>query len=239
MLRTLIIFLMVFILISCKSKDEVIVRDDNKDHNNQKYNNTCKIYSGDSTTREPITLQYFTDFCNSSSQFSVTYFKYVMDSTEEHPDAERKGLYISSRVLVDENRNYTSRILSEINDFDSVYDDWSNNQVFETNLPKNYLLNIYQIINTGSSYYFNASEYGGEQSLGIGIEFAFGHRNYITMSIYLPDNDPEPGFPQTAKTFCKGWDPGNPPPTELMPLINYLESVVIPEMRLHPYGSGG
>ena len=84
-----------------------------------------------------------------------------------------------------------------------------------------------------SDYYFNAEEYGGEESLNIAGEGAYGHKNYITFTIEEPMIIPFTH--STVKTLCKGWNPGDSPPAELMPLINYLETVVIPEMRNHPY----
>jgi hypothetical protein len=37
------------------------------------------------------------------------------------------------------------------------------------------------------------------------------------------------------KSLVKGWEPGDNPPDELMPVINYIETVILPIMREHPY----
>ncbi|MCD6217538.1 hypothetical protein J7L05_06730 [bacterium] len=184
--------------------------------------------------REPITQEYFDEFIESTLQFSLLRFEYSMSYDENNPNARKQVFQLKIPMDID-NSTYLirNRVLSDIINYKAYYKDRNLAQRFKCLFPSNTILPIFQTIQSQGDYYFNAGEYGGEESLDIALPRAFGHVNYITMTIQEPELEPFDIPPH--KTLCKGWDPGDDPPAELMPLIAYLESVIIPEMRQHPY----
>lgn len=184
--------------------------------------------------REPITEEYFDDFMESTLQFSLVWFEYCMSYDENNPNARNQAFHLDIPMEIDSITDLIrNRALSDINQYESFYKDRDINQRFNCILPPNIILPIFQTMQSQSDYYFNAEEYGGEEILDIALPRAFGHVNYITFTIQEPELEPFDIPPH--KTLCKGWDPGVDPPEELMPLIDYLEGVIIPEMRNHPY----
>jgi hypothetical protein len=184
--------------------------------------------------REPITQEYFDDFMESTLSFSQFRLTYFMSANEEHPDAREQFFTIHSPIKMD-NSTFAliNQILSEITMYESHYIDLDTDASYDYELSTNLVSPIFQIMQTQGVYYFNAEEFAGEPSRVIGIESSFGHINYISMT--FEETQLEAFDIPPHKTLCKGWDPGDDPPAELMPLIAYLESVIIPEMRQHPY----
>jgi len=184
--------------------------------------------------REPITQEYFDEFMESTLQFSIVYFEYCMSYDENNPNARKQVFRLNTPMEIDTSTNLIrNRVLSDIIHSEAYYKDRDLSQAFRCDLSNNQVLKILQTMQSQGDYYFNAEEYGGEESLDIAMPRAFGHVNYITMTIEEPQLEPFDIPPH--KTLCKGWDPGDDPPEELMPLINYLENVIFPEMRQHPY----
>ncbi len=186
--------------------------------------------------REPITQEYFVDFMESTLQFSLLRFEYSMSYDEDNPNARKQVFQLKIPMEIDNSTDLIrNRVLSEIIHYEAYYKDKDGDlaQRFKCLLPSNIILPIFQTMQSQGGYYFNAEEYGGEESLDIALPRAFGHVNYITMTIQEPELEPFDIPPH--KTLCKGWNPSEEPPEELMPLIYYLESVIIPEMHQHPY----
>ncbi len=156
-----------------------------------------------------------------------------MGSDPDHPDARRQYFRIHSPAELDiQNGIALGSLLSNIPNCAAYYDDLDSNDSFMLDLSDVLITPIFYLMQQ-DDYYFNAEEYGGEEMLDMAIEYSFGHWNYIALRIEPPDAPLFAIVP--VKTLCKGWDPGDDPPAELMPLINYLENVIIPEMHQHPY----
>jgi len=189
-------------------------------------------------TRIPITLDFFQNFLNSNQVFSWVQIIYRMGIDDEHLEARRVGVQISSPIVFSNTKteDWADRVLSEIDYYSSTYGEGDEPTRYECefDLGSNFVSPIYQFILDQHGYYFNPTEYQGNPSLEIAMEYEFGHECFVAMNIYPHDDIPR-RFPRPVRTFCKGWDPGSNPPPELMPLINYLETVIIPELRQHPY----
>ncbi len=184
--------------------------------------------------REPITEEYFDEFMVSTLQFSLVWLEYSMSYDEDNPNARKQSFRLTNPMEIDNSTDLIrNRVLSDIILYEAYYNDRDLSQAFRCNLSSSQALVIFQTMQSQGGYYFNAVEYGGEESLDIALPRAFGHVNYITMTIQEPELEPFDIPPH--KTLCKGWDPGDDPPAELVPLINYLENVIFPEMRQHPY----
>jgi hypothetical protein len=159
-----------------------------------------------------------------------------MGIDEEHMDVPYKGLAIDMQPDFTPNEeNFLSKVLSEIQQYDVSYTYYDYNsrtyQSFGCELPSNLIIPIFQLIQQ-EDYYFNGDEFNGAESREIAQDIMFGHINFISMHIQQPDQPC--GEQHVSKTFCKGWDPGDNPPQELMPVINYLENTIIPMLLEHP-----
>ena len=183
-------------------------------------------------TAEPLTAEYFQSFLASEIDFSMMYFDYNVGIDAEHLYEISEGLAINTHALYLDHVYFNNQNLNSIQDFYAFYgdNDWNS---FECDLDKTLVMPLFDLFLEQPEYFFNGDEYGGEESLKIGTGISFGNRNYVILEIYQPDKKiSETG---TAKAFCKGWDPGDDPPVELIPVLAYLENVILPEMRNHPY----
>lgn len=182
-------------------------------------------------THYPLTSDYLQGFMDSTIEFTQFYLIYDMNIDMNHHDIRKQRLTIMIRQNLEE-RTYLNMSLSNIESFYSYYTDKDIRQNFEYNIPENLITPILQMIQQQGDYYFNAEEYGGDESLEYYFGRQLGHVNHIALDIYPADRDIF--TPKSVKAFCKGWDPGADPPEELMPLIDYIENVILPEMRQHP-----
>ena len=194
----------------------------------------CVMKLKDPFDNYPITPAYFQDFLDSLEPFSSVFIVYYMAGSPDYPNDVRQVLKIDSLREVDqENEIIVNKTLSSISEYGSTYRDWDN-EIFYLfdELPASFVQPIYSILQEQEDYYFNAAEYDGEASIYIDSGLELSHKNMIELTIFFPDltfhSDLE------AYYINKGWDPGENPPEELMPLINYLETVIIPELRNHP-----
>ena len=182
----------------------------------------------------PITSEYFQDVLGSIEPFSLILIKYNTYGSPEYPDVVMQRLAVLSNLEPDfENEIFLDRTLSSIIQYDSYLHDWNNDVFYKFNeLPVILVQPIYNLIQLQEDYYFNAAEYEGEESLYIDSPLELGHKNMIELTIYFPNLT----FNSDLEVYYlnKGWDPGEDPPTELIPLIDYLETVIIPELRNHP-----
>lgn len=178
-------------------------------------------------TREPMTSEYFNNFLDSTESFSDIGFVYMLGYDPEFPNEPQKWIRISIDVKTGIDENYLlNQSLQEIEVFNGIYYDGIEWKSYKCSLSQENVMPIFHFIQGNADFYFNAVEYNGEESLDYALERSFGHEDYISMSIFQPD---QPAYETgTSKTFCKGWDPGDDPPEELLPLINYLEETIIP-----------
>ena len=183
-------------------------------------------------THYPFTQEYFEGFMDSEEEFTMIYFNYFMRSNSSHPDARWQRLDVEARYRYN-GGTLLNFPLSEIDEFYSYYIDIDINQSYEHKIPSNLVIPMFQVILDNGNYFFNAEEFNGEETLEYGSITELGLQNRIIMQIYLP-NQEQPELP-TKRTFIKDWNIGDDPPEELMPLIDYLEDVILPEMRQHPY----
>ena len=181
---------------------------------------------------EPLTVDYYQDFLNSIVEFPRIYLNYGTGIDEEHLYEITQVLGINTYAVNLDEIFFANLTLDDIDIFEAYYGDneWHS---FKFDLNKTLLMPLFDLFLAQPDYFFNGNEYGGEENLLIGVGSDFGHRNFITLRIYLPDQIRS--TTGTAKAFCKGWDPGDDPPVELIPILDYLENVILPEMRNHPY----
>ncbi|MGY5877380.1 MAG: hypothetical protein RTU30_16630 [Candidatus Thorarchaeota archaeon] len=214
-------------LIGCANSQ--IKTERTNDRTSEKSNESTSYGSG-AFPHYPLTSTYYQDFMDSTIQFSKFKMLYNMDIDSEHQDAKIQRLVIAVRQdLVDD--TISDFELLNVESFYSYYTE-DMYSTYEYDLPRSLVIPMLQLIQQNWDYYFDAEEYGGEESLEIYSGRQFGHRNFIEVDIYPPNRDIYTPF--TAKAFCKGWDPGDDPPVELQPLVDYLENVILPEMRQHP-----
>ena len=238
----LIAILILSVICSCENHENGNVNTKSSSNNKkvlQSENSQGDYFThGAQITRIPITLDFFQNFLNSNQVFSWVQIIYRMGIDDEHLEARRVGVQISSPIVFSNTKteDWADRVLSEIDYYSSTYGEGDEPTRYECefDLGSNFISPIYQFILDQHGYYFNPTEYQGNPSLEIAMEYEFGHECFVAMNIYPHDNIPR-RFPRPVRTFCKGWDPGSNPPPELMPLINYLETVIIPELRQHPY----
>jgi len=238
---TLCMLLLIILAVSCQHDSNL---SDSKNSTGKKEGNNASSFSESRSlsapqiTRIPITLDFFQNFLNSNQVFSWVQIIYRMGIDDEHLEARRVGVQISSPIVFSNTKteDWADRVLSEIDYYSSTYGEGDEPTRYECefDLGSNFVSPIYQFILDQHGYYFNPTEYQGNPSLEIAMEYEFGHECFVAMNIYPHDDIPR-RFPRPVRTFCKGWDPGSNPPPELMPLINYLETVIIPELRQHPY----
>ena len=126
------------------------------------------------------------------------------------------------------------KLFSEVETVHTILDSMENGELtyYQFDPPKEFIMPIFNLIRQNPDHYFNAEEFGEEESLSFLSCKELGHYNVITLKIGLPGNRLD--YRAKYNAFCKGWDPGDDPPVELLPLINYIETVILPEMRQHP-----
>lgn len=183
-------------------------------------------------TRTPIETEYYNGFMNSSIQFSQLEFFYVLNNVMLNEDYSLRYFEISVPPSFDPTTQQLYDItLSELQNFKGHYLNRTGSIIQKSHcgLSSEVVLNLLQMIQSQGTYYFNAAEYNGQPSFEAGSELEFGYYNYVAMNIYAPGQEPYVIPP--IRTFCKGWDPGDNPPAELMPVINYIENTIIPYMR--------
>lgn len=195
----------------------------------QAMDDECK-YQFTAFTHYPISSDYFQDIMDSNEQFTMFEIDYYMNIDPNHHDAKIQSLSVlANQIPID--GGVQNQSLCDIEQFEAYYTE-DMYSIYSCEIPDDLFLPALQLIQQQNDYYFNAEEYGEEESLTIVSGRQFGHVNYIMLYIYPADRDIY--APMSVNAFCKGWDPGDDPPAELMPLINYLETVILPEMRQHP-----
>jgi hypothetical protein len=201
-------------------RDEQILRDDSP---------SCLF------TVEPISESYLNGIIESTIEYSTILFSYAIISHPGQPEIREYWLDIHNRNTLnlagDMRLNQT---ISGSQFYDSNYYDVDEHDSFEMEISTDRFSHILNIIYTQRNYYLNPYEYHGEESLSIHTPSSFDHKTcYIYLEIEAPDFDPNEDPPCYA--LCKSWNPGENPPAELSDLIDYLEDVIIPEIRQHPY----
>jgi len=190
----------------------------------------CKEFPSVPLPTYPITSNYFNDFMNSTEQFSQFRFRYTISPVSQKSNSWEYVFIIQSPTDLDPNTDLlVNKTLNTINSYSANYDINSTSESYMLDIGSALIMPMLQIIQSQSSYYFNSEEYNGREYRRIIVEEDFGHENYISMTIEGPQL--EPFTRPVSKTFCKGWDPGDSPPSELMPLINYIENTIFPYMR--------
>jgi hypothetical protein len=187
-----------------------------------------------------MTQEFFDGFMNSTNEFSMIYFYYYMGLDKNHLDVDEKGFgfRIQGERIHDGSKYWFVNLkLNDIDYFISHYTYVDNNltpnyKSFKYDLPSNSVIPLFQIIQQNGQYLFNAAEYDGAESAEYRHEMQFGHRNNVALIIQKPNQSYNDQL--LFKAFCKGWDPGENPPQELMPVINYLENTIIPILLEHP-----
>ena len=102
---------------------------------------------------------------------------------------------------------------------------------YKCELPTETIISILKMIPEKGEYYFNCDEYKGRTSIEIESDNDFGHDNFFSLHIDLPNQTDNRKF--VSQTICKGWSPGTEPPEELKPLMDYLENTIIPAIKLY------
>lgn len=154
----------------------------------------------------------------------------------EHTEARSQNLTLRSQVAYTEyvysdwENGVRNSVLSEISSVGAFYNDIDNNTAYKLDaITMDYVTPIFNIFVEDQSYYFNAEEFGGMEYIECAMPHGFGHVNYVAFEIRIKGDE------AMNKFIVKGWDPGEGPPPELLPLVNYFESVLIPFLRQHPY----
>jgi hypothetical protein len=226
-LKNIILIFACTLIIGCSSSDANDKIDEKLPSSTSNGDVHIPIYE----TNYPLTAQYFQQFLNSEIQFCGLVFSYSFYYTMPGSDGYN---YSFDSFAKYENDLCIDKILSEIETVYTLLDGMENGELFsyQYDPPKEFIMPIFNLISQNPDYYFNGEEYGEEESLSFLSGKELGHYNVITLKIGLPGNR----FDYRAKynAFCKGWDPGDDPPAELLPLINYIESTILPEMRQHP-----
>ncbi|MFH1515101.1 MAG: hypothetical protein ABIG42_06530, partial [bacterium] len=84
-------------------------------------------------------------------------------------------------------------------------------------------------------YFCNGEEYGDDEFLEFVTPWEMGinFKNYVILTFYPADRDYYIHCP--VNSIIKGWHPADDPPVELLPLIDFFETEIIPVAREHPY----
>jgi hypothetical protein len=205
--------------------------DSNAKCDHKQFTNSCTFIDNDLYKRYPIQFAYFQNFINSDIEFTEIQFRYYMNICPGHHDVRKQYLRIHSDFKIIDNE-YVDVILDSIQDYDSFYNDWNTKERYSVRLSRDLIIPMFELILDNADYLFNAEEYHGEEYLEYLSERELGFVNHLALEIF-PD-DRTIFEPTTSYSFIKGWNPGDDPPEGLMPLINYLENVIIPELRQHP-----
>jgi len=234
----------IFLLIVMISLAICCQKDFNDNKNNQERKETGfqkeAPIPADLNTYEPMTQEYFDGFMNSTNEFSIIYFYYYTGLDSNHLDAEEKvfGFNIQGEQIHDGTKyRFVNKKLNEIDYYISDYtyidiNSTPNYKSYSHDLTPDLIIPLFQIIQQNGDYLFNAAEYNGAERVEYRHEMQFGYRNNVVLKIQQPDQ-PE-NNERVFKAFCKGWNPGEEPPAELMPVINYLENTIIPILLQHP-----
>lgn len=185
-------------------------------------------------THFPVTAEYFQQFMNGEAEFSWIKIYYNIGLSPYCDDLPELSMVLESNYDFTDEMYWVDMTLNELEFF--IGDLYDTDQKFYCagyTIDEN-IMPIFEIIQNDLNYYCNAEEYNGEDSVEfinpweMGIEF----KNYIQITFYPPDisfyNCPP------LKSIIKGWNPCDDPPEELMPLINYMEDVILPIARQHP-----
>jgi len=190
----------------------------------------------------PITSDYYQSFMNSNTGFIEFFITYRMSATPEHPDARSHNITLRSPVAFEGTPNdygnwrWKYLVLSEITSVAALYKDIDNNWAHYKidDLSMDYISPILQMFQQNPTYFFNGGEYNGQQYFECAMPHDFGHINYVSFELNI--SAPLISHSEMIfKSLVKGWDPGDDPPAELMPVIDYIETVILPIMRQHPY----
>jgi hypothetical protein len=182
-------------------------------------------------TNFPLTAQYCQQFLNSEIEFCGLKFHYCFNDGILDSDAYsfefRSHAKYENLICIDKTLNVIETVYTQ---FSGMEDGAQIHYQFDP--PKEFIMPIFSLIQQNPDYFFNAEEFGEEESLSFLAGGELGHNNLITLKIGLPGNRLD--YRAKYNAFCKGWDPGDDPPAELLPLINYIETTILPEMRKHP-----
>jgi hypothetical protein len=206
-----------------------------KEANNAKVTNTSETKDISYPYFEynsPLTEQYYQQFMDSEMEFCQMSFYYVVYL--EPPEAYNYGLnFFALTEYV--NSECVNQTLEDIEVFSATHDidDDSSLSYFEYKIPIEHIMPIFNLIQQNPGYYFNAEEYGEEESLSFVAGGELGNKNFVTLKIGLPGRTELSNH--QFKAFSKGWDLGDDPPEELLPLIDYIENTILPIMREHPF----
>jgi len=183
-------------------------------------------------THYPITQEYFQGLIDLEEEFSSIELVYYMRKDTAHPDARQQKLVLFSRFIRDHEGNILNLNLSTVETYHTFYRDNDEQQTYIFDIPSELVIPMFHLIQQNGDYLFNAEEFNGEESLVYAYFHELGITNNVRLEIKPPDRI-KFVFPD-IKMFVKGWEIGEDPPEELMPLIDYLEEVIIPIVRQHP-----
>ena len=187
-------------------------------------------------THYPVTSEFYMQFMNAQTEFSSIQLFYYLGLSSMCDDEQVLDLLLDSNYDFDEDDYWVDMTIEDLAFFIGYYSDLDicSPQCITGYSIDEYIMPLFEIIEDDLEYYCNAEEYGEEDSLEFisPRELGFDFGCYVMMVFYPPDirmNDSPP-----LKAFIKGWHPCDDPPVELMPLIDYLEEVIIPIARQHP-----
>ena len=200
------------------------------------YADFCPPPTPNPVTHNPITSEFYNQFMNSEVEFTKIEIRYSMGQAPGYGHLRDQRLFMESNTDITDDMYWVNMTLTDLEFFIAHYSDWDVTPHFyhAGYTIEDDMLPIFQLVQANLDYYCNAEEYNGEESIEfinpweMGIEF----KNYVMLSFYPPDVNFWACPP--LKSFVKGWHPGEAPPEELMPLIDYLEAEIIPIARLHP-----
>ena len=182
----------------------------------------------------PLTAEYFQRFINGEEEVSKLEIQYTLGISSSCPEAKGFRLSLVSKFDWDEDKFWIDMTYDELEYFAGLLYDTDQHFYYAGFLIEAEMLSFFQIIENNPEYFCDGEEYGGEESVDFidPLELGMDFKCYIMIIIYPPDilySDDPP-----RKAIIKGWDPCGNPPEELLPLKNFLDSVILPEMRLHP-----
>lgn len=229
----ILIIICVMIMFNCMCNNaNSHVKSENRD--SQKFEE-CVWQIPCTITHYPITPEYYQSFMNSEIEFSAFDLYYSVYDWDEHPNPRKQFLRICSYPFDRANNIHLDHTLSDIAFYNwSTYSDLDINQEFKYDLPAELVLPMLMEIQEDGDYFLNAEEYEGEESLEFYSFADWKPVNYISLMLSNPNMEIG-DIPESKRAFIKHWPRDEDPPEELLPLIDFIENVILPEMRQHPY----
>ena len=183
----------------------------------------------------PITGEYYEGFMNAEIETTWIEIVYWMGTSPECREVRDQHIILRSNYDFDDDLYWINMTINEVEFFIADYSDGDINQDYCAGFSMDELMPFFLLVDQNPDYFFNAEEYGEEESLEFTNPWDMGwdFKNSIMLSFYAPDREFSQDLP--LKSFIKGWHPCDDPPAELLSLINFFETVIIPIAREHPY----